>query len=87
MDLVIKFSESAFKHGVTETDVRRAFETSRYDGPIEDDSGKRLRIGFDSNSNPLEIIYNELDDNTIRVFHAMKCRNIYVPLLEPQEEP
>jgi hypothetical protein len=86
MDLVIRFSKSAFRHGATETDIRRAFETSRYDGPIDDDPGKRLRIGFDSKSNPLEIMYNELDDNSIRVFHAMKCRNIYVPLLEPQGE-
>jgi hypothetical protein len=35
-----------------------------------------LLIGFDRNANPLEIFYNVLDHDTIRVFHAMKCEMV-----------
>ena len=33
---LIKFNYSAFKHGVTEADIIRAFETFIYEDPIED---------------------------------------------------
>ena len=72
---------SAFRHGVTEADIYWAFSTALYDLPDEDDEGKRLLIGFGNAGNPLEIMYNELDDGRINVFHAMPCRGIYFPLL------
>ena len=72
---------SAFKHGVTEADIRWAFTTARYDLPVEDDEGKRLLIGFNTAGNPLEIMYNELDDGKAHVFHAMPCRNVFSFLL------
>lgn len=85
MDVAIKFSSSAFKHNVSEDDILWAIDTVKYDGCIEDDEdseNKRLLIGFDRNANPLEIYYNILDSNTVRVFHAMKCRNIHKYLLQ-----
>jgi hypothetical protein len=85
MDVNIKFCLSAFKHGITEADIRRAIDTVKYDGCLEnedDTENKRLLIGFDRNANPLEIYYNILDRDTVRVFHAMKCRNIHKHLLE-----
>jgi hypothetical protein len=39
-------------------------------------------IGFDSNANLLEIMYNVIDEQTVRVFHAMKCTNEHRALLE-----
>ena len=39
-------------------------------------------MGFDNSGNLLEIMYNVIDDNSINVFHAMKCRNIYSRLLD-----
>jgi len=30
----------------------------------------------------LEVMYNLVDDETIRVFHAMECRNSFIDLLE-----
>ena len=57
MDAVIKFSHSAFKHGVSEADIRWAIDTAKYDGFLEDDvdaENKRLLIGFDRNANLLE---------------------------------
>jgi uncharacterized DUF497 family protein len=91
MDVDIRFSQSAFKHGISEADIRWAIDTAKYDGELEDDEdaeNKRLIIGFDRNANPLEIYYNILDRDTVRIFHAMKCRNIHKHLLEDeQEEP
>jgi hypothetical protein len=48
---------------------------------VEGDEDKRLLIGFDYVGNPVEILYNELDDGRVNVFHAMPCRNIYISLL------
>jgi hypothetical protein len=70
-------------------DIRWAVDTVKYDGYLEgpeDTENKRLLIGFDRNANPLEIYYNILDRNTVRVFHAMKCRNIHKHLLEDSQE-
>jgi hypothetical protein len=41
-----------------------------------------LLIGFDRNGNPLEVMYNVVDEQKLRVFHAMPCRNIYLPLID-----
>jgi hypothetical protein len=30
----------------------------------------------------LEIMYNVIDEQTVNVFHAMKCRSIYLSLLK-----
>jgi uncharacterized DUF497 family protein len=85
MDIDIKFTRSAFKHGVTEADIRWAIDTAKYDGKIEneeDAENKWLLIGFDQNANPIEVYYNILDHNTVRVFHAMKCRKDFKRLIE-----
>jgi hypothetical protein len=85
MDVDIKFCQSAFKHGISEADIRWAIDTVKYDGCLEGDTNtanKRLLIGFDRNANPLEVYYNILDSNTVRVFHAMKCRYIHKHLLK-----
>ena len=58
MDIDIRFCKSAFKHGISEADIRQAIDTVKYDGYLEDDEdaeNKRLLIGFDHNANPLEI--------------------------------
>ena len=83
MDAVINFSQSAFKHGVTEADIRWAFKTVKYDAILEGTgwTDKHLLIGFDRSADLVEILYNEIDDDTVRVFHAMKCRNSFIELL------
>jgi len=35
-DVNIEFNPAAFKHGVTEADIRWAFDTARYDGMIDE---------------------------------------------------
>jgi hypothetical protein len=76
----IEFNKSAFRHGISEEDIRRAFLHPCYDGPIEDMDNKRL--GFDRLGNLLEIMYNEIDGHSVNIFHAMKCRSVYYHLLD-----
>ena len=81
MDIVIEFSQSAFKHGLTEENILYALNRPRYEGPLEEDDEKYIIIGFDNSGRLLEIVYNFTDDKTINVFHAMKCRKVYFYLL------
>jgi hypothetical protein len=41
-----------------------------------------LLIGFDQNSNLLEIMYNIRKDGSYNVFHAMRCRKEFYPYVE-----
>jgi hypothetical protein len=80
----IIYKASAFEHKISESDIRHAFMNPYYDGPIEEDAGtenRYIRLGFDISGNLLEIMYNEYG-NTYCIFHAMKCRSIYLHLLE-----
>ena len=77
----IIYKPSAFKHGVTEADIRRAFATARFDSLMEGDRDKRLLIGFNTVGNLLEVLYYELEDGTAHVFHAMPCQKKYIRLL------
>jgi hypothetical protein len=87
--LEIVFNPSAFKHGCTEADIRWAFDTEKYDGWFKDGDTRvedqYMLIGFDRKGNPLEILYNIIDDKTVNVFHAMKCRSIYRHLIRKEE--
>jgi hypothetical protein len=82
MTFEIRYSRSAFKHGLTEDDIIWAFKTMEYDAVLEEYADKHLLIGFDMNANLIEILYNVVDDNTILVFHAMKCRAAFIALLK-----
>jgi hypothetical protein len=82
MDLQFRFRESSLKHGVTEADIRHAFETCCYVGQYLNRTNVLLLLGFDMNANPVEILYNELADNNINVFHAMPCQKKYYHLIE-----
>ena len=70
----ILFEDVAFKHGYTQKDIERAFETQIYDGLLEGEDDIFAIIGFDTAANPIEIFYNIIDDETIKVFHAMYLR-------------
>jgi hypothetical protein len=77
---------SAFKHGVTEEDIRFAFDNKLFDHPVAGQEDKNLLIGLDKQLNPLEIIYNEINDHTVNVFHAMKCRKAWRNLANLEEK-
>ena len=82
MDECIEFNQSAFKHGFTEESIRYALNRPRYEGPLEDNENRYIVIGFDNSGKLLEILYKRMDDETINVFHAMKCRRIFFHLLD-----
>ena len=77
----IEFNEAAFNHKIREEDIRWAFFHYLYDGPIDNFENKYIRIGFNRIGNLLEIMYNEIDDHTVNIFHAMDCRAIYYHLI------
>jgi hypothetical protein len=77
----IEFRRSAFKHGISEADIRWAFLYYRYDGPVEDLENTYIRIGFDRSGNLLEIMYNEINEYSVNIFHAMRCQSIYYSLI------
>jgi len=79
----IVYKSSAFVHKISEDDIQYAFLNPYYDGPIDEDSteNRYIRLGFDRSGNLLEIIYNEYKD-VYCIFHAMKCRSIFLHLLE-----
>ena len=81
MDIRILYKKSAFKHRMTEDDIRWAFNTAKYDNLVEDFANKYLLIGFDTHGDLIEVIYNDLGENTVSVFHAMKCRKALLSLL------
>jgi uncharacterized DUF497 family protein len=82
MDEDIEFNQSAFKHGIKEENIRCALNRPRYEGPLEGDEERYIVVGFDNSGNLLEIFYNIIDDKTINVFHAMKCRSIFFHLMD-----
>jgi hypothetical protein len=74
MDEAVIFKPTAFRHGVSEADIRHAFDHYLSDGTVAGEDHKHLLVGLDRKGNALEVLYNVLDENTVNVFHAMKCR-------------
>ena len=75
------FKPSAFKHSITEADIRHAFKRRVFDHALTGEEHKNLLLGLACDGKLLEIMYNVLDGEVINVFHAMKCRNAYLALL------
>ena len=67
----ILYVQSAFKHGYTQDDIERAVKTKIYDELLRGEEDIYVIIGFETVANPIEVFYNFIDDETIRVFHAM----------------
>jgi hypothetical protein len=77
MDIKIEFARAAFDHDLTREDILHAFETCEYDAVNYDKDldGSFLLIGFDCSARLIEVLYDVLeDDETMKVFHAMRCR-------------
>ena len=82
MDIIVEFNKSAFNHGISKDAIRQAIVNAVYDDIWDEAADKHLLMGFDYNGNLLEIMYNVIDDDSINVFHALKCRSIYSCLLD-----
>jgi hypothetical protein len=83
MDLEIRYNKAAFKHDVTEADIRWAIKTARYEELLDGYADKYLLLGSDTKGNPVEIVYQAFGENGMYIFHAMKCKKVYLPLLKP----
>jgi hypothetical protein len=70
--MVIEYHEAAFVHQIVESDIEWALRTQFFERPASD--GSYLSIGFNRAGNPIEVVYRELDDGSLFVFHAMPCR-------------
>jgi len=86
----VVFVPSAFKHDVSEENILWALQNHLTDSAIDDGNGdgdgtKYLVIGFDKSGNLLEIMYNLVSEQTIKVFHAMKCRKTFYEKLKETE--
>jgi len=79
------FRDSAFKHKLSEADIRHAFSTCRYLGQCSDRQNVYLLLGFDTKANPIEVIFNEFGENGVNIFHTMPCQSRYLPLLNKEE--
>ena len=82
MNISVEINRSALKHGISEVDIRNAIINVLYDDVWDNNIDKHLLLGFGCSGNLLEIMYNVIDEQTINVFHAMKCRRIYFQLLK-----
>jgi len=81
----ILYVKSAFKHGYTQDDIERAIETKIYEDTLKGEDNIFVIIGFDIVANPIEIFYNIIDDETIRVFHAMELREKIAAQMDKEE--
>ena len=81
MDVIVEFNEAAFRHGIGREDILCAYKNRIYDAAVEGLPEKYAVIGFDRAGNPLEIMYNPIDDNTINIFHAMRVRKSIIKVL------
>jgi hypothetical protein len=54
----IEFNPAAFRHGISEANIKWAIKTHIYDGLMEGFDNKYALIGFDTSGNLLEIMYN-----------------------------
>ena len=79
MDNAIIYNKSAFKRGYTKADIEWAFLHPIRNGLMPDYANKYLLVGFDTRGNPIEVMYNRIDEERINVFHVMKCRKEYLP--------
>jgi hypothetical protein len=74
MEMTVEFLDSAFNHQFTKEDILWAIETFVYEERISETQDKYVLVGFSRAGNPMEIMFNQVDEDTVEVFHAMDCR-------------
>ena len=74
----IEFNEAAFKHGITDDNIRYAMWHPLHEQLLVSYVNKWLIIGYDTAGNLIEVAYNIIDDDTVNVFHAMPCRKKFL---------
>jgi len=85
MEEKIQLVQSAFKHGYTKDDIKKAIETRIYEDILKGEDDIYVIIGFDTVANPIEVFYNIVDDDTIKVFHVMALRDKIAVQMDEEE--
>jgi len=85
MEEKIQLVQSAFRHGYTKDDIKKAIETRIYEDTLKGEDDIYVIIGFDTVANPIEVFYNIIDDDTIKVFHAMALRDKIAVQMDEEE--
>ena len=67
----ILFNPVAFKHNITEDDIRWAIKTHICDVLMEGHDNKYAVIGFDTNGNLIEVMYNLINEQSCISCYAM----------------
>jgi len=80
--MIVQINESALRHNIAKEDILRALALPLVDRLMPKYMNKYLLIGFDRNSNLLEIMYNIRTDGSYNVFHAMECRKEFYRYVE-----
>ena len=83
--MIVHINESALRHNIDREDILRALAFPLADKLMPQYKNKYLLLGFDRNSNLLEIMYNIRTDGSYNVFHAMKCRKEFYRYAEESE--
>ena len=81
MDVIVEFNEAAFRHGISKEDILNALKYKIRAGAIEGFTEKYAIIGLNCAGNPIEVMYNPIDDDSINVFHAMRVRKNTLKML------
>jgi len=81
----ILYVQSAFKHGYTQDDIERAIDTKIYEDNLKGEDDIYVIIGFNTIANPIEVFYNIIDDETIKIFHAMALRDKIAAQMDEEE--
>ena len=69
--------ESAFKHGISENEIKHVFDNAISFIKLEEFPPKIMLFGFDSQGKALEIRYFVNDNGDEIIIHAMKLRKTY----------
>ena len=69
--------ESAFKHGISENEIKHVFDNAISFIELEEFPPKIMLFGFDSQGKALEIGYFVNDNGDEIIIHAMKLRKTY----------
>ena len=72
-----KFTQSAFKHGITEKGILKALNDCIYDETLVEIPNKTLFCGYDENARLIEVICDVISEELVVVYHAMQCRKQY----------
>jgi hypothetical protein len=81
----VEILPSARKHGVSDDDMRHAFENALASITVPDQPDFTMIVGPDQSAQFLEIgVLSSVDDDFI--IHAMKARTKYIAMIRPQRD-